>query len=91
MKFECTGGPYGDCCSSYKVTEFPTTVGELFDYILKNEKNEWGSIYIGQWKKVAEYSHGSIVKPLPDEYKDLFISSLGAHGGWTRMDYIINE
>lgn len=91
MKFECIGGPYGDCTSSYKVTDFPTTVGELLKYILEHKKDEWGYIYISNYRnKVAEYRCGTIVKPLSDEYKDVRISSLSADGGWSRMDYIVN-
>lgn len=90
MKFECIGGPYGDCTSSYKVTDYPTTVGKLLEYILEHKKDEWGYIYIGNRNKVAEYRCGTIVKPLSDEYKDIHISSLRANGGWSRIDYIVN-
>ena len=69
MKMVCTGGPYGDACSSYDVELDRTcTVQEFIEMVLKEKQNEWGNftittdfqyIYKNQ-KDNCEYKHGKI-------------------------------
>lgn len=47
MKMVCTGGPYGDACSSYDVELDRTcTVQEFIEMVLKEKQNEWGNFTI---------------------------------------------
>lgn len=91
MKMVCTGGPYGDACSSYDVELDRTcTVQEFIEMVLKEKQNEWGNftittdfqyIYKNQ-KDNCEYKHGKITDGFKkQETKKRFISKVIAHGG----------
>lgn len=99
MKMVCTGGPYGDACSSYDVKlDKAYTVQEFIEKVLKEKTDEWGNftittdfqyIYKNQ-KDNCKYKHGKITDGFkkPETTKK-FISKVIAHGGWTNMDYFI--
>ena len=64
MKFTCTGGPYGDECSSYDVS-FPEgwTFEDFLRYMVhtySKEHKEWGDVSIGSIFSghVIEYKSG---------------------------------
>ena len=96
FELEHKGGPFGDACTLYKMV-FPqeTTVRELIDYVIKQFKNEWGNIDIGQWPPHMlrlEYRYGRIISDeIPEYMKDSVILDADAYGGWTNMNYIIKE
>ena len=88
-----TGGPYGDCCSSYHFRlNREMTFDDFVNLIIETFPREWGDIRGGRvWGPVlCEYKHGRIV------YLD--VSVIGktiktegmAHGGWSRMDYVVD-
>lgn len=83
------GGPYGDECSDYEFkTSTIITIKEFLEAIAADKK-EWGAVqtsYFGD--PIAEYSHGEITYHTNNI--DKFIAQNGsAHGGWSRMDYIV--
>ena len=46
----CTGGPFGDCCSTYKVVlHHEYTAKEYVEEILKTKPGEWG----GEFQNLA--------------------------------------
>ena len=64
MKFTCTGGPYGDECSSYDVS-FPEdwTFEDFIRYMVHTrsiERKEWGKVSVGSMFSghVIEYKCG---------------------------------
>lgn len=89
MAFEmiCTGGPYGDCCSSYAV-EFdkPCTVSDVVDFILS--RGEWGNIEI-DGVKVAEYKGSNLNHAISRRRLTKQVSKIRAHGGWSLMSFYI--
>ena len=65
------------------------SVQELIDYVLAEEKREWGYIEVNEHR--LEYRYGSIVSDgLTDEDKKAEIKDMFGYGGWTRMDYKVN-
>ena len=95
FKFVCTGGPYGDCTSHYRVEmKQPCTIAHLIEFI--NSQDEWGKVYINpkDWLGMEclakfEYNNHTQHKPLaiPSFFHNLPIKELKAHGGWSNMDY----
>lgn len=97
-KLNHTGGPYGDATCHYKATIYePFTLQELIDEVLNN-KNEWGYFTLVedtttwlQTKSRMEYRYGEIINDnIPIEDKTKTVEVMEAHGGWTRMDYIVS-
>ncbi len=96
FEFKCTGGPYGDCCSSYDIIlkKKPVTVRELIEEVVADER-EWGEIRIVRdikdWLDQScfiEYRWGKVIKDyIPEPTKDREIVQCKAHGGWSGMDY----
>nr|DAI97883.1 MAG TPA: hypothetical protein [Caudoviricetes sp.] len=95
FKFVCTGGPYGDCMSSYRVEmSQPCTIAQLIEFI--NGQDEWGTVYINPQNWLGhgalakfEYNNHTQHKPLamPPFFHNKRIKSIKAHGGWSAMDY----
>lgn len=97
FKLVCTGGPFGDATSNYKVVfDQECTVREFFKAILK-KGNEWGviDIRIDQAENhpymmgSCDYSHDKLSGNIPKDWLDRTIDSATASGGWSRMDYNI--
>ena len=96
FEFKLTGGPYGDCCSSYDIVlkKSPVTVRELIEDVVADER-EWGKIKIvssiTHWLDdscALEYRWGKVIKDfIPETIKDKEIIQCKAHGGWSAMDY----
>lgn len=96
LKFEKTGGPYGDCTSSYRVTLDGTyAFREFVNCVLTEKKDEWGDFEIYDpakgWLDYDRYHYRyGTSEPIPDNLLDMKICSvIEAHGGWTCMDYLI--
>ena len=99
VKFEmiCTGGPFGDACSSYDVRiDGRCTVGEFVESVLKEKPGEWGTFDIVRDLKylnsvdVCEYERGEVKKDFKKaESRGLEVKEIKAHGGWTLMEYYI--
>jgi hypothetical protein len=88
----CTGGPYGDCTSSYNFTlNREMTLQEFLDLVISNER-EWGQVAFSRFgDPIAEYKWGKItvLKVKDTSFK---IKTTGtAHGGWSLMDYYIDK
>lgn len=91
----CTGGPYGDCMSAYRIEmRQPCTIAQFVEFV--NSKGEWGNVYInpknwlGQDALASfEYNNHGSNKPLviPPYFHDMRIARIEAHGGWSAMDY----
>jgi hypothetical protein len=93
FKLICTGGPYGDCTSSYDVIFLhgeDISVKDFVEMVLLQEPNEWGSIRNGMCEVIADYKYGeAIFRKIYDSIKDKKIVSIKAHGGWSMMDYYL--
>lgn len=93
FKLICTGGPYGDCTSSYDVIfldDKTIRVKDFIEMVLVQEPNEWGSICNGMREVIADYKHGEATfRGGYDLIKDRKILSIKAHGGWSLMDYYL--
>ena len=96
FEFKCTGGPYGDCTSSYDIIlkKTPVTVRELIEDVVADER-EWGEISIvsdiTHWLDnscALEYRWGKvIIDNIPEVIKDKEIIQCKANGGWSAMNY----
>ena len=84
-------GPFGDACSLYNVQlRKPMSVQDLIDYVLAEEKGEWGYIDVNTHQ--LEYRYGDIVSDgLTDTDKETEIKDMFCYGGWSRLDYEINN
>lgn len=89
MRFVSTSVMGGDCTTAYNVYDYPTTVGEFIDEILKNYKKEWGEINVNGFGR-CEYKHGKLLSELPAEVLQKRITKVRAAGGWSNMDYRID-
>lgn len=96
MRFIQTHSMGSDCTAPYDVEDFPDTVGELIDEILK--RKEWGYIYI-ESKFLTIGDHLSrerfkyekeLISPVPsEEWRKKKVIEVKAAGGWGSMDYHI--
>ena len=85
-------GPFSDCSSHYEVT-FPQdiTVGEFIKLVVKEKPKEWGEFGIYWNYPLAKYRDGKLYTAVTlDEYRDMKVLRVQSHGGWSRMDYIID-
>ena len=85
-------GPFGDCTSHYEVA-FPQdiTVGEFMKLVTQENPTEWGEFGIYWHYPLAKYRDGKLFTAVAlDEYRDMKVLRAQAHGGWSRMDYIID-
>jgi hypothetical protein len=85
-------GPFGDCTSQYEVT-FPKniTVDEFMKLVIRENPTEWGDFCVYWNCPIVKYRDGKCFTSVQyDEYKDMKILRAQAHGGWSRMDYIID-
>lgn len=99
FKMVCTGGPFGDCCSSYDVVlDKEYTVEEFIQEVLKEKPEEWGEFSIvADFKHrfstsldSCEYKYGKTTKGLKKtDNANARVKEIKAHGGWTAMDYFI--
>ena len=89
MKFICTGGPYGDECSSYNVIFNDSyKVREAINEILA--QNEWGSIQLN-YKDIQfkiDYKGNKLLNEIAPYIFEADIIECHAYGGWSLMDYI---
>ena len=102
MRFDLTGGPFGDETCNYNVSvPAETTVGEFIESVLM--RDEWGHIKIDNWNSdpICHYRRGKLVQgrfpykddlPIdpPDSEVGKAISSITANGGWSLMNYVIS-
>ena len=92
FELRAEGPEAGDCTIPYNVVfHNECTVGEFIDEVLK--KNEWGYVIIGSRfdGPRIEYTHDKIVSGVfCQDILNAKISNATAHGGWTRMDYMLN-
>ena len=91
FEFVKTRGPFGDECSLYQIQmRKQMSVQELIDYVLTEERGEWGYIEVAEHR--LEYRWGSIVSDeLTEADKNMEIKDMFGYGGWSRMDYRINH
>ena len=90
-----SNGPEGGDCTAPYIVELngEYTVKTFIADVLKI-KDEWGYIGIEHGRSIfgdphCEYSNGKLKTLLPDKYLNLKVVSASAHGGWSRMDYIL--
>lgn len=93
IKLIHTGGPYGDCMSSYDIN-FPKdiTVDNFIIAVLKDYPKEWGEFYHSYEKSFAKYKNGKLFITDYKEYQNIqnkIVLSASSHGGWSLMDYFI--
>lgn len=94
FKLKQDGREFSDCTAPYDVVlDKEYTVNEFVQTVLTREK-EWG--YIGVYckgaifgKPTCEYKYGKLLYALPDDILNKRIVSVKAHGGWSRMDYLL--
>lgn len=91
FEFTESKGPFGDACSLYNAKiRKSITVQDLIDYVLEEEKGEWGYIDINEHR--LEYRYGKVISDnLTDVEKQTKIKSMFAYGGWSKMDYEVNS
>lgn len=85
-------GPFGDCTSQYEVT-FPKniTVGEFMKLVIQENPTEWGEFGVYWNYPLAKYRDGKLFTAVAlDEYRDMKVLRVQAHGGWSYMNYIID-
>lgn len=87
---------FGDCSANYKVSlDKPHTVSEFINLVLIERKGEWGEFEIYNpnvsWLEYEryEYHHGILNNEIPKDLLEKKIINITAHGGWTRMDYLL--
>lgn len=89
FSLEQSGPTGGDCTASYEVTlDKVYTVKEFVNDVL-SKAGEWGYINIQGNSYTMSYKYGKMETPMMDSDGDKTISSVSAHGGWSRMDYHI--
>lgn len=84
-----SGPTAGDCTTSYDVVlNKECTVREFIDEVLK--KGEWGYVRISDGSNI-EYKNDKITYGgFGPNILDSKINKATAHGGWTRMDYVLD-
>lgn len=81
-----------ETCSYRASFKVPPTLEEFVQYLLTEQKGEWGDVYLNNWSThFLEYRSGEIVAGTLSYYdnKDRHISLGGMNGGWGAMDYMI--
>ena len=92
FELRAEGPEGGDCTMPYSVVfHKECTVREFIDEILK--QNEWGYVIIGSYFDGPQigYRRDKIISG--DFSQDILnskIKTATAHGGWTRMDYMLD-
>lgn len=96
IKFIQTSEEFGDCSANYDVKLNKShTVGEFVNWVLVERKGEWGRFEIYNpnvsWLNYGryEYRYGIMNDVIPKNLLEKKIISITAHGGWTRMDYLL--
>lgn len=96
MTFIQTSEIFGDCTTNYDVKLNKThTVSEFINLVLVERKGEWGKFEIYDpdvsWLDYEqyEYHYGVLNDAIPKDLLEKKIISIEAHGGWTRMDYLL--
>ncbi len=89
IKLTQTSETFGDCTALYSVEMTkPYTVGEFIKEVLK--RKEWGYIETDDGDK-CEYKGSKILSTdIPDETLSKPVIKARAHGGWSRMDYVLD-
>ena len=89
LKLTQTSETFGDCTALYSVEMTkPYTVGEFIKEVLK--RKEWGYIETDDGDK-CEYKRSIIISNnIPIESMLKNIIKARAHGGWSRMDYVLD-
>lgn len=84
-----SGPTAGDCTTPYNVAlNKECTVREFIDEVLK--KGEWGYVRISDGSNI-EYKNDKITYGgFGPNILDSKINKATAHGGWTRMDYVLD-
>ena len=87
LQMICTGGPYGDCTSSYKFTmPKQMTLKEFAEMVTDGE--EWGAIRNGNGDVLVDYNRSKEIKYRNNVDPNTILKLEGtAHGGWSLMDY----
>ena len=92
FELHAEGPEAGDCTIPFNVVfHHECTVREFISEILK--KVEWGYVIIGSRfdGPRIEYEHDKIVSgAFSQDILDAKIKNATAHGGWTRMDYMLD-
>ena len=92
FELRAAGPEAGDCTAPYDVVfRNECTVREFIDEVLK--KGEWGFVIIGSHfdGPRIEYKHDKIVSGVfSQDILNAKIKNATAHGGWTRMDYMLD-
>lgn len=96
MTFTQIGRTMGDETTPYKVTDYSAnTIIEFINEVLEEKPREWGYFEINTKDggilgcQRIEYDEGELKEEIPDEWQYVFIESVEAVGGWSRMDYYI--
>ena len=96
IRFTQTSEEFGDCSAYYDVRlDKPHTVDEFINLVLIERKGEWGEFKIYNpnvsWLGYEryEYRYGILNNSVPNDLLEKKIISITAHGGWTRMDYLL--
>lgn len=95
IQFKYVAGPFGDETSRYDITFPDMKVIDFIATVIKEKPGEWGYINlnsVGYNSRIAEYRHGVILSMTDDA--DLLNTTITcneawAHGGWSRMDYVL--
>lgn len=93
FKLYSAGAMCGDCTAPYDVELYKEyTVDEFVHAVLT--RKEWGYIGIYCQSKIfgepkCEYSYDKLLYNLPDDVLNKKVIKVKAHGGWSRMDYLL--
>lgn len=96
INFKCTGGPYGDACSSYELLSKNNSLLELVRY-MQRDKIGWGEvkIYSKEHYPILRFSYnmkdeeGKNFNKIPSDWMNCPVTEGYAHGGWSCMNYTI--
>ena len=89
LQMICTGGPYGDCTSSYKFTMPKQMTLKEFAEMVTDGK-EWGTIRTTNRVVLVDYNRSKEIKYCDNADPNAILKLEGtAHGGWSLMDYFV--
>ena len=89
LQMICTGGPYGDCTSSYKFTMPKQMTLKEFAEMIADGK-EWGAIRTTNRVVLVDYNRNKEIKYRDNADPNAILKLEGtAHGGWSLMDYFV--